>query len=538
MSHPTPLTSYDEVPYPNISHRESQPDRLATLATLFGMDPAPIERCRVLELGCASGGNLIPIALTLPESHFVGLDYAARQIESGQALVKQLGLQNVELHHLSILDIEPEFGKFDYIIAHGVYSWVPPEVQEKILAICRHNLAPNGVAFVSYNTYPGWHMLEMAREMMLYHTREMEEPHARAQAAREMISFVAEGAPPQQQGYASFLKTYAALRKQQQGEEQDDARSFLIHDDLSEHNSPLYFHQFAQRLEAHDLQYLAEAEFAVMLPFNFPAEVAQRLGEFASSQIEMEQYMDFLYNRSFRKTLICHREVELNRNVQATPEALAPFVIASQARPASETPDIQGRTVEQFRIQEGAALTSDHPVTKAAMCHLQAIAPQGIRFDTLLAEASAQVYGTAGPSPAQAREDAQLLATSLLRGFSYHTSLVELHCYLPAFVTEASERPLASPYARLQGQERTIVTNLRHERVTLDPFTRHLLPLLDGNHTREQLLAEFMARARNEEVAFTYQGQPIHEENKRQEIASQQLEISLRFLAEAALLLA
>ncbi|MBA3531880.1 MAG: methyltransferase regulatory domain-containing protein, partial [Ardenticatenales bacterium] len=315
--------SYNEIPYPSFSHRETHPIHLATLATLLGMEPAPVERCRVLELGCAGGGNLMPMALELPHSHFIGIDYAERQIEEGQQVLAALGIQNVSLQHMSLMDIGPDFGEFDYIIAHGVYSWVPEDVRAKLLEVCRQNLAPNGVAFVSYNTYPGWHMLGMIREMMLYHTEEIADPPQRVIEGLDLISFLAESAPPNQEGYASFLQAYVAMRKKQKGEEQDDVYSFLLHDDLSEVNTPFYFHEFAGRIAAQGLQYLADGDFPSMMPSKFSPEVVQRLGQMARSPIEFEQYMDFLNNRSFRKTLLCHQEIALSRRIQPTPELLS-----------------------------------------------------------------------------------------------------------------------------------------------------------------------------------------------------------------------
>src|SRR5712692_4297077 len=149
------MPTYDEIPYPNLSHVQSHPDALATLATLLGLAPAPIDRCRVLEIGCATGGNLIPMALSLPGSSFLGIDSSARQIEMGQAAVAAVGLGNVQLRQMDIRQVTPELGEFDYIIAHGVFSWVPKDVRDQLLTICKQNLAPNGVAFVSYNVYPG-----------------------------------------------------------------------------------------------------------------------------------------------------------------------------------------------------------------------------------------------------------------------------------------------------------------------------------------------------------------------------------------------
>src|SRR5215213_643131 len=142
MDKPTIGTSYDEVPYHGIALPMTHPDHLAALATLFGMRPAAVEHCRVLELGCAEAGNLIPMAYTLPTSHFVGIDLSSRQIEHGRALAAALDLKNLELHATDMCMIDDRFGQFDYIIAYGVYSWVPPDVQQTILAICQRRLAP------------------------------------------------------------------------------------------------------------------------------------------------------------------------------------------------------------------------------------------------------------------------------------------------------------------------------------------------------------------------------------------------------------
>ncbi len=126
--------SYDELPYLVRSYAQSAPDRLATLARLHGLITPPVTACRVLELGCAAGGNIIPLAHVLPESTFVGIDAAAQQIAHGRDIVTMLGLQNITLEHMSLLEIADDFGQFDYIIAHGIYSWVPVAVREHLLS--------------------------------------------------------------------------------------------------------------------------------------------------------------------------------------------------------------------------------------------------------------------------------------------------------------------------------------------------------------------------------------------------------------------
>src|SRR5262249_35555116 len=173
------LTSYEELPYTRNPFYSTHPDCLAAVALLHGLQPPPVTCCRVLELGCASAGNLAPMAQGLPDSQFVGIDLSPRQIAQGQELVAAAGLQNIELHALSILDVNASLGPFDYIISHGVYSWVPPVVQDKILQICADHLTPNGLAYVSYNTYPGWHLRGMVRDMLGFHVRRFSETKTR-----------------------------------------------------------------------------------------------------------------------------------------------------------------------------------------------------------------------------------------------------------------------------------------------------------------------------------------------------------------------
>ena len=524
------LTPYDEVPYPSLSYNQSHPDRLATVATLLGMSPAPVTQCRVLEIGCASGGNLIPMAYSLPESEFVGIDYAATQIAEGQEAVQALELKNITLKHFNILDVLPDFGQFDYIIAHGIYSWVPPIVQDKLLAICRQNLAPNGVAYVSYNTYPGWYMMGMMRDMMLYHTRQTG-LQKRAVEARAFIDFLAQAVPADSSGYGSFIHGYLDLLT---GNESGHPRadSALLHDELEEVNDPIYFYQFIERAANHGLQYLGEAEFRSMLPDNFPPQVTEALRKLVKSLVDMEQYMDFLKNRSFRQTLLCRQEVSLSRTM--TPEHLSRFSVASQARPESENPELHTVSVEKFRATDGAVLSIDHPVSKAAMLYLAEVWPQAVPFKTLLEKARARL-GSEGV--AEQRIDAQVLGANLVKAYSYSGNLMEFHIYMPALMLEVSERPIASPVANFQAQSNPVVTNLRHERVSLDEFDRFLLIHLDGSHTQNDLLEALLAGPVAAGVLTLKQTEPASDDPEQiKSLLAQEVQRKLTWLARAALL--
>ena len=518
-------TSYDEVPYESWSFPQTHPDRLATLAALFGMNPAPVEQCRVLELGCASGGNLIPMAQTLPDSRFIGIDLSARQIADGREVIQALGLTNIELRQLSIADVGPELGEFDYIISHGVYSWVPDAVQEQMLAIGERQLAPDGVAYLSYNTYPGWRMRGMIRDMMQYHAR-MFEPPQRVPQARGLLDFLAQSVPTENNPYGILLKQELEMLRRQ-------SDSYLFHEHLEEVNEPLYFHQFVERAAARRLQYLAEADFSTMLASNFAPQVAETLRRVAPDIIRMEQYMDFLRNRTFRQTLLVHADRKLRRDLNY--QHLSGLLVASPARPVAEKPDLASPTAEQFRAPNGATLQSPNPITKSAMALLAERWPQALPFAELRAAARGRLQPLHIQDAASVALDAQVLGMELLQ--CYTVGLIELRTWQPAFAIRASERPLASPLARWQARRGPRATNLRHETTDLNEFSRHLLPLLDGEHDRDAVLRALEQRVAEGVLVAEQHGKRVTQQPAVLKLLTEALDYTLPLLARSALLL-
>ena len=126
------------------------------------MNPPTVENCRVLELGCGDGNSLLAHAFNLPDAHFVGVDLAENHIQKAKKSVEELNLKNIEFHQTDVMKMSSEdFGKFDYITAHGLFSWVPEFVREKILSLYHEMLAPNGVGYISFNAFPGAHQRQM-----------------------------------------------------------------------------------------------------------------------------------------------------------------------------------------------------------------------------------------------------------------------------------------------------------------------------------------------------------------------------------------
>ena len=476
------LNAYDEVPYPSAALAQTHPEHLATIATLLGLAPAPIVRCRVLELGCGDGANLIPMAFALPQSEFFGIDLAAKPIAEGQDAVRALGLKNLRLERVNLLDLPAAWGTFDYIIAHGLYAWVPRLVQDKLLAVCHDHLAPQGVAYVSYNTYPGSHLRDMLRGMMRYRLREPRPPRETIREAKALVRFLtiprAKTDP-----YQVFLKAEA-----DQLLEHTDGH--LYHDELAEINSPVYFHQFAAHAAEHQLQYLAEADFYEMQDFIYPPEIIAELDRLAPSRLEREQYLDFLKCRRFRQTLLCHAALRLNTD--PLPDTIRQFCVSSPAHPVSARPDLGPGKSERFTGKRGAGVETDHPLTKAALLALGRIWPHRLPFQQLLERARALLAPRGGASPMADEAEAGSLCGSLLE--MYGAALVEFHLHTPACATEPGAFPTASALARHQIQRHDVLTNLYHQPVKVEgEMAKTLLLLLDGTRDRSRLAIDMAA---------------------------------------------
>ena len=468
-------TSYDAIPYESKPFCQSHPDRLATIGRIFGMRPADVTRCRVLEMGCSSGGNIIPAACLLPGSEFVGVDLSLRQVEMGRRTIRDLGLANIRIEHADIRDIDASWGTYDYIISHGVFSWIPAVARDKMLAVAEATLAPQGIAYISYNTYPGWHMRESIRRMMLFHVRQFPDNAQKLRQARALIEFLAGNVPPTDNNpYGLLLKTELDVIKQSED-------YYLFHDHLEEVNVPLYFYQFAEQAANHGLQYLGEADFSTMLTSGFPKDLSEVLKRISPNIVNTEQYMDFVRNRYFRQTLLCRKNVALKRNV--TPPVVEGFLVASDAAPEPLPVDLSPETTVSFKTPEGASIKTGLPITKAALTVLCERWPRALTVSALVREASQRL----GDPRADEQTNRGLLTQDLLQ--CYSARVVSFRTWQADFVTKAGPKPVAGPLAvHMCRQGRTAVTNLCHDLVDLDVIAQQILPALDGRNDQAALL--------------------------------------------------
>jgi len=471
-------TPYDAVLYPGLAYDYTHPDRLATIASLHGLEGAPAPCCRVLELGCGAGSNIIPMAFQYPGSEFLGIDLSETAIAKGVRDVADLGLKNITLRCADIMHIDAGYGHFDYIIAHGVYSWVPAPVRERVLSILSGNLAPNGVAYVSYNSFPGSHLRNLTRDIMLHHARDISDPQERVAQARGILKFLSD-ASAKDTVYGAVLRDQFARVAKMRDE-------VLFHDDLEETSTAFLLREVVDAAGRHGLQYLSDATFARADLQHHAGPVVEVLDRLCGDDIvTRHQYQDFIEGHGFRRTLLCHGGISLRRSVD--PTCVKRYRLATSARPVAEGIDPATHDVASFRTQTGATISTDHRLGKAAILHLGDCWPQCVGFPELL-QGALRRLGAAASELRMAEEEAEL-ADLLFRAAS--GGHVGIHLSPPRLTVTVSERPQASLLARKQVLAGPVVTNQQHRTVLLeDRIVRCFLQLVDGTRTVDDLVTD------------------------------------------------
>jgi methyltransferase-like protein/protein-L-isoaspartate O-methyltransferase len=525
----TSATTYDEIAYPGFPYPRTHPDALATLGHLYGLDVVPVDRCRVLELGCGDGQNLVPMALDLPKSTFVGIDLAESAIASGRRCVSELGLHNIQLLHEDVLDFDCASGSFDYIIAHGLYSWVPPEVQKRILHLIQHGLSAGGIAYVSYNTLPGGHFRLMAREMMRFHTRAITDSHTKIEQSKALMGLLAQVSPTSK-AYGTVLAEMWRLDLSKRSED------VLFHDELGEFNENLYFHEFMSRAHEHDLEFLAEAVFMEMFPPDLEPQAASFLDQLEADVLAREQYLDFVKGRRFRQTLLCHASASMTRQISLAKVAQLHF--AGAPKPLAALVEPEALSPVGFEGVNGAVITVGHPLIKAALWALRQHWPRSLSLDDVRIEALKELQHL-GIAPEQFDRDQDHLHLLQTLCLAFRGGLIEVGVRPRGLVSRLSERPVASPLARLQArQNHSHVTTLLHTRWQIPgPLERAVLSLLDGSRDSASILGALVEAIRSGRLPAAVIGGEIGDDERLHAPLQLMLDSCLELFARAGLLL-
>ena len=462
-------TPYDAIPYPCNAHPQTHPDRLAAVARLRGLTTAAPPQCRYLEIGCGDGSNVLPLAYALPGSRFLGVDLAETSIAAGLRHLTAFGLKNAELRAMDVMDMrKSDLGEWDFIVAHGVFSWVPEFVRLRLLEVCRELLAPNGVALISYNAYPGCRVRHTVREALMYHTKDASSPEQKLNQGRDLLQLMTHG--------PDFGDDGGAVVKPEASRALNFDRNYFFHDDLAEINQPYYLHEFAAHATDHGLQYLGDAEYATMHDIRFPAEARKMLAGLGDDVVRKEQYLDFMKCRRFRHSLVCHSEAALS--LEPSAESLRSLHFATHPTPHGDPAEMLATSLTAYEGESVPRHNMRRRAAKIAIAHLGKMCPEYVPF----ADLEAEVTKALGMAPESGILEAVLIDTLKLGIFEAHSASA-LFTALPT-----DDRPHSSDWAKYQSQLGNRVTTLRHETLQFkDPLTRWLLNQFNGERSIEDI---------------------------------------------------
>jgi SAM-dependent methyltransferase len=503
-------SQYDELPYNSLPFSRTHPLRLAAIARLFGLQAPAMANARVLELGCAAGGNIIPMAALYPSARFYGVDLGRRQVAEAQRRIASLGLTNIEIHCQSLTDLGEDIGEFDYIISHGVYSWVPRPVQEALLRATGKHLAPNGIGYVSYNVAPGWHLYKPLRDAFRLLIPEHHGPAVRVEMARELLTLMQEQSPD--------LGPYGDMLRASPSRFARLPSDYIFHEYMEDSNDPVTIRDFINDAENNGLVYLADSDLSYLLPENFGPQFARQIRERTSGDlVTIEQMVDVMTGRTFRSTLLAPRS-----QLPDIARGLSPKSIEDLHFLAG-----YGMTLERDGAKTtlmdagGRTMTSTEAAVGPAIERLLARMPGTISFAECIAGFS--------------EKDQKLVSDAIYK--SVIAGILDIVAE-PVVAGKPGNRPKAFAIARADAAEGNKTTvNIRHDAVSLDPLATALLPALDGATSRKELEKLLVDAALAGRIKLGKEGQVVTDARSLRLAAEDILPRSLGALEHSGLLL-
>jgi SAM-dependent methyltransferase len=420
----TTLNPYDELPYKSRSIEWTAPERLALASLLHGGPRQPLDTYRVLELGCGDGANLLPLAYYRRHATFLGVDGARCQIDVANSGKSALELSNIEFIHADFLTADHRLaGDFDYIIAHGIFSWVPHDVRDALLQLCAKRLRRGGLLYLNYNTNPGWNVRGMVREFLLAQTAGTTSLLIRAQQAQEVATKVVSSLTVGEHPYSQLIaKEFQFVC--------ENHVSYVAHEYLAADNHPYWRSEFMALAGHHDLEYVADADFNYSSG-RIPEDVAPRLVELQITGRALDDTVDLLCYRQLHTPILTHSPLMRRR---PSTEEFANLLVASCLTPCAPS----SAENPMFQHPSGYQVEAKEEVIRTALEKLQPLWPRGLRI------------GAVFPDVRHVMDDLKLL---------HRNGLIELRCIEPAEFGVCPE-----PLNRLEGRRGGYATSPYHTR--------------------------------------------------------------------------
>jgi SAM-dependent methyltransferase len=416
----------------------------------------------VLEIGCGTGGNLIPLAERFPDSRFVGFDLSGRHIIEAQRRIAELGFNNITFEHSDVRDFSCKDGEFDFILCHGVYSWVPTDVQKQILTLVQKALSARGVAYVSYNVRPGWYQRGVVRDILSFGGALSSSAHgeARVHKALEFLRLVAASRSDERDLYGTYLKE--ACERLQHSDP-----SYIAHEYLEVSNNPCTFSEFNDQAKSAGLQFLSESR-PVFSSLNDIAPQAQAfVNELGDDVVQREQALDLLRNRAFRETLLCHSQQVIKRDLRAS--ALRGVIAVS------DYTHVGRDAARDFLFQE---IVTGREIVLPAGLHAEVLSVVASGFSAgMIVERVLDQVGA---------PERDVLAAVAMLWTSGFITLEQLP--IPA-ASSLEGAPRLSRVARMQLERNEPLCTLRHQALGATPAELTLLKEIDGSKKLAEIIA-------------------------------------------------
>lgn len=513
-------SSYDTVPYSSKPDRGRHIDRLASIAHLVGISSKNIHQARVLEIGCGTGKNLIAMAELLPKAEFVGIEPSEEEHSIAKETVESLGIENVTLLNESIENFHSE-KSFDYIICHGVFSWVSKTIQAEILRKIKALLSDAGLAMVSYNSYPGWHLRQSIRDLLLSFDIKEEPAVERIKKARETLKSV------QAAVLFDHDRPFSVLLHQEIERIAREPDAYLLHEFLANENHAYYYKDFCEAVKTHRLIAIGDARFFRMsINRLFQGDVAsaafKKILQLGTEVNSIEHVMDHLWFNVFRESILCHDTHTPTADIELEQIRTLSFCgFLNYDADAKEFKDIKGIT-----------LKISHPLLEKTLHILTKNYPTFVSYPQLLLLAQQAI----NDRERDTSRDEDLLAGALLEWMQ--RDIIDFSLHPPTCNDRVLAHPKTTPFIRKQAQESNVVVNLFHNSIDIGPLEQELLKLLDGVTDREVMAKHAYALISKGEGGIREDGVEITDPEKQKELLNGLVSETLETLRRAGLLVA
>lgn len=484
---------------------ERHPDRMRTLARLKGLNPTAVSKATILDIGCGTGLDLLAHAIAFPTAKFIGLDIAAEFINLGKQIIKELKLENVQLVCGDIKEYKTDL-RFDYIICHGVYSWVNSELQQSLLSVIQSTLEPTGIAYISYNSLPGWHYRRVVQRLIKLFDDQKLAVQQRVDLAINSMNKALLGLSDMSDHQTECLRNELQSCLKQ-------SPAFIYHELLNFDCTAEYLEDFARKAADYRLRYFADGRPTRIREHRYTEAERKRaaqLGLAGQNPEKIEQFWDLLQPLALRGALFCHAD----QAVSSAPEYshVMQMYISSALVAESKDVDLAGTRTETFRDARDLLVEVSDPILKSILTGLSGNWPKAVAVKEIIQN----------PKLSQLPS-----STSLLQelGQYFLQGLVQLYNEVHLATNKIMERPKVFPLAICQARIGFAwVTNARFEFLPINEFDRELIQLLDGNNDSDRCVAALLERINSGAIAASitdeHQGQDLKHLLKQQVVAS------------------